>query len=97
MPNTKSAKKRLRQNIKRRLHNRSIKRSLRTQARKVREAAAARDFARAEEEFRKACKLLDRAAVKRVIHPNAASRTKSRLAAHIRKFRQTAVEAAAGG
>lgn len=87
MPNTKSAKKRLRQNIKRRLHNRAIKRATRTQCRKVREAVAAGDLARAEEEFRKACKLLDRAGVKRVIHPNAAARTKSRLAARINRLK----------
>ena len=85
MPNIKSAKKRLRQNIKRRFHNRAIKRSVRTQCRKVREAAAGGDFIRAEEEFRKACKLLDRAGAKRVIHPNAAARTKSRLASRIKK------------
>jgi len=99
MPNTKSAKKRLRQNIKRRLHNRSIKRSLRTQCRKVREVAAAGDFAKAEEEFRKACRLLDRAAAKRVIHPNAAARTKSRLSARIGKSRQStpAAGTSAGG
>jgi len=70
---------------------------LRTQCRKVREAVAARDFARAEEEFRRACQLLDRAAVKRVIHPNAASRTKSRLAARMRKAREAAAGSAAGG
>lgn len=96
MPNTKSAKKRLRQDIKRRAHNRSVKRSLRTQCRKVREAVAANDLARAEEEFRKACRLLDRAAVKRVIHPNAASRTKSRLAARMRKARESAGSVAGG-
>lgn len=87
MPNTKSAKKRLRQNIKRRLHNRSIKRATRTQCRKVREAVAAGDLARAEEELRKAYKLLDRAGVKRIIHPNAAARTKARLAAKVNSLK----------
>lgn len=87
MPNTKSAKKRLRQNIKRRLHNRSIKRATRTQCRKVREAVTAGDLVLAEAEFRKACKLLDRAAAKRVIHPNAAARTKSRLAARVNRLK----------
>ncbi|HPU07515.1 MAG: 30S ribosomal protein S20 [Thermogutta sp.] len=96
MPNTKSAKKRLRQNIKRRAHNRSIKRSVRTQCRKVREAVAAGDLAKAEEEFRKAYRLLDRAGAKRIIHPNAAARTKSRLASAMRKARQSAVGAPSG-
>lgn len=89
MPNTRSAKKRLRQDEKRRMHNRSIKRSVRTQCRKVREAAAAGDIAQAESEIRKAAKLLDRAAAKRVIHPNSAARTKSRLAAAIVKAKRS--------
>ena len=38
MPNTNSAKKRLRQNKKRRIHNKAIKSSLKTQLRKVHEA-----------------------------------------------------------
>lgn len=88
MPNTRSAKKRLRQDQQRRMHNRSIKRSLRTQCRKVREAAAAGNIGLAESEIRKAAKLLDRAAAKRVIHPNSAARTKSRLSAAVVKAKR---------
>ncbi len=90
MPNIKSAKKRLRQNIRRRARNRSVKRALRTQCRKVREAVLARDLPRAQSEFRLAAKLLDRAASKRIIHPNAAGRLKSRLSARIKKLAQPA-------
>lgn len=79
MPTTKSAKKRLRQNIKRRAHNRAIRSAVKTQVRKVRRAVAAGDIARAEQEMRLAAKKLDRAGCKRIIHPNAAARTKSRL------------------
>ena len=79
MPTTKSAKKRHRQSLQRRATNRATKSSIKTQIRKVREAIAAGDLARADTEFRLAAKKLDRAGVKRVIHPNAASRTKSRL------------------
>lgn len=80
MPHTKSAKKRLRQSLERRTQNRAVKSSVKTQVRKVREAVAAGDIAKAETELRLAAKKLDRAGAKRVIHPNAAARTKSRLA-----------------
>ena len=79
MPTTKSAKKRLRQSLERRATNRATKSSIKTQIRKVREAIAAGDLGKADTEFRTAAKKLDRAGVKRVIHPNAAARTKSRL------------------
>jgi small subunit ribosomal protein S20 len=79
MPTTKSAKKRLRQNLERRAKNRAAKSAVKTQVRKVREAVASGDLAKAETELRLAAKKLDRAGIKRVIHPNAAARTKSRL------------------
>jgi small subunit ribosomal protein S20 len=88
MPNTKSAKKRLRQNIVRRGQNRSIKRAVRTQCRKVREAVTAGDAQQAETEFRLAVKRLDRAGTKNIIHPNAAARLKSRLSAQIKALKQ---------
>jgi small subunit ribosomal protein S20 len=84
MPTTKSARKRLRQSIERRTQNRAVKSSVKTQVRKVRRAVAAGDLAAAEAELRLAAKKLDRAGVKRVIHPNAAARTKSRLSALIK-------------
>ena len=79
MPNTASAKKRLRQNAKRRILNRSAKSEMRGQLRKVREAVQAGDSEKAQAEFRLATKKLDRAASKNLIHKNAAARTKSRL------------------
>ena len=45
---------------------------------------AAGDIATAETELKLAAKKLDRAGAKRTIHPNAAARTKSRLAHLIR-------------
>jgi small subunit ribosomal protein S20 len=63
----------------RRFHNRVAKAAMRTQLRKVREAAAAGDIEKAEQEFRAATKKLDRAGASRLIHPNRAARTKSRL------------------
>ena len=79
MPHTPSAKKRLRQNIKRRVHNRAVKSNMRGQIRRVREAIQAGDLEKARTEFRAATKKLDRAASRSVIHKNKAARTKSRL------------------
>ncbi|MCD0463096.1 30S ribosomal protein S20 [Roseiconus lacunae] len=79
MPNTASAKKRLRQNEKRRVHNRGIRSRMRTQLRRVREAVASGDSEKAQTEFRIAAKRLDQAAAKNLIHKNAAARSKSRL------------------
>lgn len=80
MPNTSSAKKRMRQSEVRRLRNRAVKSSIKTLVRKVREAASSGGEA-AETEFRLAAKRLDKAAAKGVIHRNQASRIKSRLSA----------------
>lgn len=79
MPNTSSAKKALRQNRKRRLHNRTQRSSLRTTVKKCRQAAESGDAAAAQEAFREASKRLDQAASRRLIHKNTAARTKSRL------------------
>ena len=90
MPNIASAKKRLRQSLVRRGRNRATKSMLRSQIRKVREAVAAGNIAEAETAFRLCVKHLDRAAVHRVIHPNAAGRMKSRLSARIKAAKQKA-------
>jgi small subunit ribosomal protein S20 len=88
MPTTNSAKKRLRQNVARRTRNRSVKRAVRTQCRKVREAVQAGDVEQAETEFRLATKRLDRAGARNIIHRNAVARTKSRLSARIKAMKQ---------
>ena len=80
MPNNPSAAKRMRQEQKRRLHNRSIKSLVKTQISKARQAitgnASVED---AQEAVRVAVSELDRAAKKGVIHRNNAARRKSRL------------------
>jgi small subunit ribosomal protein S20 len=90
MPNTESAKKRLRQNVDRRLRNRAVKRTLRTQCRKVLEAIEASNAEQAQAELRLAATKLDRAAARKVIHRNAAARTKSRLSARIKALKKPA-------
>ncbi len=87
MPNTASAKKRMRQDAVRRVRNRSTKSNLRTQLRKVREAIAAKDVETSQTEFRALVKKLDRAASRNVIHANAAARTKSRVSAAIKALK----------
>lgn len=79
MPNTASAKKALRQSIKRRLHNRAQRSALRTVIKKCRIAVQSGDSAAAAEALRLAAKKLDQSAAKGLIHKNAAARTKSRL------------------
>jgi small subunit ribosomal protein S20 len=87
MPNTASAKKRMRQDAVRRARNRSIKSGLRTQARKVREAITAKDLEKSQTEFRLLVKKLDRAAARNVIHGNTAARTKSRLSSAVKALK----------
>ena len=78
MPNNAAAEKRMRQEQKRRLHNRSIKSLVRTSITKARNAIATGDE-NSEEAVRMAVSELDRAAKKGVIHRNNAARRKSRL------------------
>ncbi len=84
MPNSKSSKKRLRQNVALRARNRSTLQAIRTQCRKVREAISAGEVDTAKSEFRLAVKRLDRAGARSIIHRNAAARLKSRLSAKIK-------------
>ena len=79
MPNTDSAKKRLRQDKVRRDRNRSVKSAIRKQVRLVAEAVTAGDIEKAEAQYRLAAKRLDRAGARNVIHRNAAARKKSRM------------------
>jgi small subunit ribosomal protein S20 len=87
MPNSASAKKRLRQSLDRRARNRAVRTALRTQIKKVRTAIAGGDAAACETEFRNTVKKLDKAAAKNVLHKNSAARLKSRLSAAIKNLK----------
>ncbi|MGD9636285.1 MAG: 30S ribosomal protein S20 [Pirellulales bacterium] len=87
MPNTPSAKKRLKQNVERRARNRAAKTSIRNLTRTIRESLAAKDVAKSEEAFGKLVSKLDRASSAKVIHANAAARTKSRLSKAIKTIK----------
>jgi small subunit ribosomal protein S20 len=84
MPNISSAKKRLRQSLARRTRNRATKSELKTRIRKVLELSKAGDGEKTEAEFRTTVKKLDQAAAARIIHPNRASRLKSRISARLK-------------
>lgn len=84
MPNSASARKRLRQDEARRARNRSGRADVRTQVKKVRKAIEAGELETSETEFKTAVRKLDRAAAKGLIHANAAARTKSRLSKAIK-------------
>ena len=90
MPHTKSAKKSLRKNAKRRLLNRAAKKSLRQTLKGVLEAAKDAPVDKLREAYNLAAKKLDKAAAKRVIHPNLAARKKSQLARLINQKSQPA-------
>lgn len=80
MANIKSQMKRNKTNEIARLRNKAVKSALRTDVRKFREAAAAGDTEKAQELAKVACRHLDKAASKGVIHKNQAANRKSAIA-----------------
>ncbi|HVX13900.1 MAG TPA: 30S ribosomal protein S20 [Pirellulales bacterium] len=90
MPNTKSAKKRLRQSLDRRTRNRAAKSALKTLVKKVRGSLESGNVSEAEASYRVAAKKLDQTAARRIIHRNAAARVKSRLSAALKAAKQKA-------
>lgn len=92
MPHTRSAKKSLRQIAKRRASNRAVVKAVKTQIKRVQVAADG-----SVEDLRKECSLaarrLDKAAAKRVIHPNLAARKKAQLA-HLLHEKEAAAKTA---
>ncbi len=83
MPNHKSAEKRVRQNEKRRVINRSNRSSLRTSIKKLRAALSGNNAAGAGELLPETISKIDKAVQKGVLHRNAAARYKSRLTARV--------------
>jgi len=83
MANHKSALKRIRQNEKRRLHNRYYAKSMRTALRKFR---AITDKAEAEAQFPRLQKMLDKLAKRNIIHWKKAANLKSGAAKLINKL-----------
>jgi small subunit ribosomal protein S20 len=82
--NSAQAKKRARQNEKRRQHNASLRSMVRTYLKKVDAAIATGVQADAQQAFAAAVPVLDRMADKGIIHKNKAARHKSRLNAQVK-------------
>lgn len=81
MANIKSQKKRNITNEKARMRNRAVKSELKTATRRVKDAVAENDGAKAYAEALKACRLMDKAVSKGVIHKNQAANRKSGIMA----------------
>jgi small subunit ribosomal protein S20 len=78
--NIKSQIKRIKTNEKARLRNKAVKSSLKTAIRRFRETAATGDREATGAQLRTACRALDKAVSKGVIHKNQAANRKSALA-----------------
>ncbi len=90
MPNTTSAKKRMRQDGERRDRSRARRSVVKTHIRKFLEAIRANDAGTARSEFSTTTKLLDQSAAKGTYHKNTVARKKSRLAARLNAMSQAA-------
>ncbi len=80
MANHKSSEKRIRQEEKRRLHNRYYAKTMRNAVRKLRGIT---DKEEAVALYPKVQKMLDKLAKNNIIHKNKASNLKSKLCAHV--------------
>jgi small subunit ribosomal protein S20 len=88
MANIKSQIKRNKQNERRRLRNKAVKSEVKTRIKATVSAAEAGDDTTADA-LRLACKRLDKAAAKGVIHKNQAANRKSALMKRIAAQRST--------
>ena len=75
-----SAKKRVRQNAKRRTINRARKSQVKTQVKRFEEALSSGDTEAASEQYRLVVSKLDKTAATSTMHKKTAARKKSRLA-----------------
>ena len=83
MANSRSAKKRIRQNIVRRDRNTARRSALKTQVKKFLDATHLKDADRCKTEFREVARMLDQTAAKGILHKSTAARRKSRLAVRL--------------
>ena len=85
MPQRRTAKKDLRQNKKRRQQNLETKQSVKEAIKRLKKAVGSENTSLREKALTDVYKILDRAASKKIIHRNKASRKKSRLARLLKK------------
>ena len=79
MANTRSARKRIKQNEKRRLRNRAVRSAVRSSVKGAREALTG-NSAESATAVHDAIRAIDRAVTQGIIHRNTAARRKSALA-----------------
>ncbi len=84
MANSAQARKRARQNDKQRMHNASLRSTLRTAIKKVIKSIEAGDKAAAQSIYQESVAVIDSIADKNIIHKNKAARHKSRLSGAIK-------------
>ena len=87
MAHSLSAKKRVRQNVKRRAINRSRGSQVKTQIKHFEAALASGDVKEASEQYRLIVKKLDKTAATSTMHKKTAARKKSRLAKRLNKLK----------
>lgn len=87
MPNTKSAKRRMRNSVRKQLQNRSTKSRLGTLEKKYSDLVAAGKKPEATVAFGDISSALDKAAKTGTVHRSTASRRKSRLALRLNKVK----------
>ena len=87
MANSLSAKKRVRQNAKRKTINRGRKSMVKTQIKRFEDALQAGDVQVADEQFKLAAQRLDKVASTSTMHKNTAARTKSRMARRLNSLK----------
>ena len=85
MANSLSAKKRIRQNAKRRVNNRARKSMVKTQIKHFETALSAGDMEKAGAQFKLLTQRLDKVAATSTMHKNTAGRIKSRMARRLNK------------
>lgn len=79
MPITKSAKKALRQSLKKRIHNLFYKKKIKSLLKKARILVSEKKAEQAKDLLPQIYKILDKAVKEKVIKKNTASRKKSRI------------------
>ena len=90
MAHSLSAKKRVRQDIKRRTINRSRKSQIKTQIKHFESAVASGDVGVASEQYRLVVKKIDKTAATSTMHKRTAARKKSRLAKRLNNLKEKA-------
>jgi len=83
MPTHKSAAKRVRQNEKRKVHNKYYAKTTRNAIKKLRET---KDKKEAEQNLPQVFAMIDKLAKRNIIHRNKAANVKSKLTHHVNKL-----------